>query len=734
MADFDDIKAKLKRHKLIPTIPNILKASQELGCWELTAEVESIWSTYQQMLQFMLNGIADPQAASIRRSICSSLETIVCKLERRQRIKDMGHEKYVSTAKAMKNITSFEFIVNQLEEIALLQQSIAEDDVMRDSVRKYTTENLSEQHETALQNLFNWTWTGDIWNNNDIDQANRIILSSNISSDDKAVFVSAITLSILEQYDALKLVFLLDCYLNDDHQLSQRALVGFVLAFHLNSVQAKEDTELQNRLIIYKDDSTFIKDFYATITQLQLSSTTDSVSSKMHNDILPILMQGHMQRMNKDNGINIKELTKNGENPEWIDESKFDKKVREMADLQLDGADVYFSTFAGMKSYSFFSVMPHWFYPFSMDNSLLPDISAILNGKVGKVLKLMLNGAPFCNSDKFSLCYTFKTLGSFAESAIETQISQQLSDAESLDDLIEDAEKTKIKKADIRRHYIFDLYRFFNSYPYHIQFTNPFKLIKEEPITPLSNSTLKALLADNTELMSQYADFLMRKEFYEAAICVFQSIINDTDTQDASILQKYGFCCQKTNRIAQAIDAYRLANELKPYSKWTLSHLATICMNEENYAEAAEYYKALLDIEPENIKYLQNIGKALVNSQQYEEATKHLYKANYLDEGSLATIIQLCWALLFSGQQDKASALINEHISNSTEPELYSIKVCQLLIEHKNREAYDTLVNEIDRTQYPQIIKKMKKFIAAGAIDETTAILLFDNAYLTQLN
>ena len=48
MADFDDIKAKLKRHKLIPTIPNILKASQELGCWELTAEVESIWSTYQQ--------------------------------------------------------------------------------------------------------------------------------------------------------------------------------------------------------------------------------------------------------------------------------------------------------------------------------------------------------------------------------------------------------------------------------------------------------------------------------------------------------------------------------------------------------------------------------------------------------------------------------------------------------------------------------------------------------------
>lgn len=734
MADFDDIKAKLKRHKLIPTIPNILKKSQELGCWELTAEVESIWSTYQQMLQFMLNGIADPQAASIRRSICSSLATIVCKLERRQRIKDMGHEKYVSTAKAMKNITSFEFIVNQLEEIALLQKSIAEDDVMRDSVRKYTTENLSEQHETALQNLFNWTWTGDIWNNNDIDQANRIIFSNNISSDDKAVFVSAITLSILEQYDALKLVFLLDCYLNDDHQLSQRALVGFVLAFHLNSVQAEEDTELQNRLIIYKDDSTFIKDYYATITQLQLSSTTDSVSSKMHNDILPILMQGHMQRMNKDNGINIKELTKNGENPEWIDESKLDKKVREMADLQLDGADVYFSTFAGMKSFSFFSVMPHWFYPFSMDNFLLPDISAILNGKVGKVLKLMLNGAPFCNSDKFSLCYTFKTLGSFAESAIETQISQQLSDAESLDDLIEDAEKTKIKKADIRRHYIFDLYRFFNSYPYHIQFTNPFKLIKEEPITPLSNSTLKALLADNTELMSQYADFLMRKEFYEAAISVFQSITNDTDTQDASILQKYGFCCQKTNRIAQAIDAYRLANELKPYSKWTLSHLATICMNEENYAEAAEYYKALLDIEPENIKYLQNIGKALVNSQQYEEATKHLYKANYLDEGSLTTIVQLCWALMLNGQQEKASALVDEHISNSNEPELYSIKVCQLLIEHKNREAYDTLVNEIDRTQYPQIIKKMKKFIAAGAIDETTAILLFDNAYLTQLN
>jgi len=733
MESFDNIKKDLKNHILIPTIQTILQKAQVLGCWELSEQVESIWTTYQQMLQFMLNGIEDPQAENIRKDICSNLETIVCKLERRQRLKDNGFEKYVSTVKSLNNIISFEFIVNQLEEIATLQKSIKEDGVMRDSVRKYTSDNLNEQHESALLNLFNWTWTGDIWNNNDLDQANRIIFSNSISSDDKAIFISAVTLSILEQYDPIKLVFLLDCSLNEDNKLSQRALVGFILAFHILYNEACEDEEINNRLTIYKDDRTFVNDYYATITQLQLSATTDSVSSKMHNDILPILMQGHMQRMKKDSGINIADFTKNGENPEWIDEAKLDKTMHEMANLQLDGADVYFSTFSGLKSNAFFSILPHWFYPFNINSPSLPDITALLNGNIGKVLKLMLNGSPFCDSDKYSLCYTFKSLGSMAESVIESQISQQLSETENLDVLVEDAQKAKKKKTDIRRHYIFDLYRFFHIYTYHNQFTNPFKVIKDQPITPFSNKALEILLGDDFEQMAQYADFLMRKEYYEDARNLFEKITRHPEQENANIYQKYGFCLQKTNNSDLAIKAYQAADELKPNSKWTLSHLAALYTTNKDYQSAIHCYTTLLDIEPENIKYLQNIGKVLIENRQYEEATKYLYKVNYLTEGSLKAIILLGWALLFSGEREKAYALIDDHLKNNKDNELSSIKACLLLLNHKNREARDLIVNEIDKSFYPDLRNYISKLVEAGEIEEISVTLLFDNAYLANV-
>ena len=86
-----------------------------------------------------------------------------------------------------------------------------------------------------------------------------------------------------------------------------------------------------------------------------------------------------------------------------------------------------------------------------------------------------------------------------------------------MDELAESAELQKPKKADIRRHYVFDLYRFYHLYPYKQQFTNPFALLKEHPITPFSNPWLEELLTTDKEEMAQYADFLMRKEFYQAA-------------------------------------------------------------------------------------------------------------------------------------------------------------------------------------------------------------------------
>ena len=49
-------------------------------------------------------------------------------------------------------------------------------------------------------------------------------------------------------------------------------------------------------------------------------------------------------------------------NPEWEKEMKrVEESIRELGELQLEGADTYLSAFAQLKSYPFFRQAAHWF-------------------------------------------------------------------------------------------------------------------------------------------------------------------------------------------------------------------------------------------------------------------------------------------------------------------------------------------------------------------------------------
>lgn len=62
----------------------------------------------------------------------------------------------------------------------------------------------------------------------------------------------------------------------------------------------------------------------------------------------------------------FEETDENDRNPDWeqaFEQSGLGDKIREMNDLQLEGADVYMSTFAQLKGYPFFREPHNWFYP-----------------------------------------------------------------------------------------------------------------------------------------------------------------------------------------------------------------------------------------------------------------------------------------------------------------------------------------------------------------------------------
>lgn len=66
-----------------------------------------------------------------------------------------------------------------------------------------------------------------------------------------------------------------------------------------------------------------------------------------------------------------------------------------MSELQLEGADVYMSTFAALKSYPFFREVQNWFYPFSKQHSSVLKALKKTGNKGNTVLDLILEAGIF---------------------------------------------------------------------------------------------------------------------------------------------------------------------------------------------------------------------------------------------------------------------------------------------------------------------------------------------------
>ena len=92
-------------------------------------------------------------------------------------------------------------------------------------------------------------------------------------------------------------------------------------------------------------------------------------------------------------------------NPKWekalMDDEGVSAKLREFGDMQMQGADVYMSTFSSMKGYSFFNEISNWFMPFDVKQS---DVARQM-ADMPDVLRFFAESTHICSSDKYSFFY-----------------------------------------------------------------------------------------------------------------------------------------------------------------------------------------------------------------------------------------------------------------------------------------------------------------------------------------
>ncbi len=650
--------------KIAESLELLRQRSDSLGNWDIKETLDSIEFSYCSMLDYMLQNYVSDTSANERRDIQRRLLSVNDQIDRLERLKLRKNDLY---SKVLSSVRSGNTLGSVLEELLSVHKK-SKDFIGGSEVRSgFSFGNMDRDNLECLRTeLFNIVWTSDLWSNADYENANRFIYCSDDDGFNQCVFVSAVTLSLLEYFDSRKVDILFDAYLSTFNDVRVRAIVGIVLVLREYDMRiSKRYPEIMTKLSALSNDERFVSDFYMVITQLQYSSVTDKVTTKMNSDILPTIMSGSGIRPDMSANELDDLIAKKGQNPEWTNFKKSqnaERKIDEMQKMSMEGADIHMSTFRHMKTYSFFNKVEHWFYPFKTNNNPIPEIDKLIKSSNGKIVRFLVDAPTFCDSDKYSFCLSLVGLNNYGGIGMSSDMEVHFREF-GLGDLM-DSDKgvsNEYSTMYVVRHYVFDLYRFFSLFKYSNQFLNPFEPLSGETKDEVFFMPIKlvtySFLANNPDKMYSFGDFLMRMEWYEDADKIFAYVENDIE-MTAEFYQKRGFCKEKTGDSLSAEEFYEKANILKPMSKWTLLHLAAIYKKSNRYKESVRCYTQLLSIEPDNKKVLYDLSYALFITGDYDKALEHLYKLYYMDECYMDVKEIIVKCLLRKNDVDKVAEML----------------------------------------------------------------------------
>ena len=622
----------------------------------LKDEVDQLRISYKLMLQYMSRGILDPQRDTILRHIVNSLYSIAdrCVIAdqentspavfyaRRRELKTQPFSNIIDEWK-----TSF-------NKHAMLL-SVPEEQQNRAAITQMAQE--CEQKETLM---FNKIWSTFPTTSDDAQAINTILGDDTTPCHAKGLFLSALFLGLTTLYDETKLAILAQAYSTcDEPEVQIRALIYTILTIYIYDKRVSRSDIVRSRLEAMTNRPTFAQDMATIQLLLARSRNTDNVMRKVREDLMPGIMSMSPDLMkkikDKNTPLDISELE---ENPEWqdmLENSGISKKFEEFSEMQLEGNDVFISTFSHLKSFPFFRTLSNWFLPYHPNHSLIDTVFGNRLRAVGQTIA----GAPLCNSDKYSFCLS---MGTIHESQRDMMLSHVQEQTRELDEMasseLPDAKKVRER---IANEHLQDLYRFFTLFSRRREFVAIFDRDMDFTSLPFLEDYTR-----NTSTISIIAEFYFKNGFYDDAIKYFTHERNYSESINPIVFQKIGFCYQNTGNMREALHHYRNYLLAHDNDVWTLKHMAACYRSLQRHDKALECYKKVDQLQPNSVATTLSIGNILLESGQANEALQHYYKADFLAGAKHRAWRPIAWCSFLAGNDERALSYYEKIINEDT--------------------------------------------------------------------
>lgn len=630
--------------------------------WNLRNRFEEMQIAYNYMLQYMQEGIADPG----RKSLYIKIQTQALEITDQARLLLLDsysdHLYHIYRKKQASESTH-----RDMDQIRHILESFNDDLAVSCLLTEQKQDEVLTRHEDTLKLLFLQTWTNSVWSSAEAEQAKTMLESELLLESDLCLFVSAVTVSLLECFDVRKLLWLMDAYQHSNTQIGQRGLIGMAFAFHRYSDRLHLYPAIENRIASVNEVKQLDKDLMLIQRQILLSQETEKIDKKMREEIIPEMIKNVSSIRNMKFGFEESDEEKDDRNPDWtsmLDEPKLGEKLREMNELQMEGADVNMSTFSALKSFPFFREIQNWFYPFDKKHSSIIKQSKEQNDQ-NDVLDTIIQSGLFCNNDKYSLFFIMQSFPKAQRDMVFSQLTEQQAEAFSDQAKWEELRKFNDRPTTVSNQYLHDLYRFYKLNQRRMEFTDIFK----EKIALYRVPLLKGMLY-HPDFLIHLAHYHLSKEHWNDAVELYQQVLTMKECPEATdeFYQRMGYALQKQGRRQEAIAAYLKADTIKPDNVWTNRHLATCYRLTGHFTEALIYYRRVELTAPDNKNIVFYMAHCLAELKQYDEALNYFFKLDFLENNSIKAWRGISWCSFVKGKHEQAAKYYEKIIERKPLP------------------------------------------------------------------
>ena len=629
------------------------------GGYQLLDEIHNLQTSYHYMLQYMEQGMDDPERDQLFKDLRVKALNLANQIEL-SLLDEVENTEYHRLRKRLRQHPLLQDMASLLsiletydDAISLYEQTLDEQKLIDDMLT----------HEAAIRDMFKLTWTNSRWTTADKNIAYKYLSSELLPPNDLSMLVSAVTLSLFLCFDIEKVHWLMEAFYHKDTQVRVRAQVGFLCVISLNSQYTSFYPSIQSRLSMMQEEIPhFASEMNATLMQLIWSQATERINKTMQEEIVPEVMKNIQKRTQHPTAEEIEEMEMN---PDWLfdQDPKLHNKMNKIAELQNEGGDINMVPFSRLKSFTFFNELQNWLYPFyTMHSEVIKTLGVHPEGKHKMEMNFLKLGM-FCDSDCYSMVMLMQQLppgsANGAFSGLPKEHMEEILNNGGMEEYTMRAQTA----TSIRRSYIQDLYRFLKLSPFKTEFTNIF----EQDLNLNENQLFKPIL-HRADFLRSIADLLFKLENYEKAAYEYHQLVQmQEDGND--IYQKLGFCHAFLKNYQEAINCYQRALLISPANKWTLRHLAMCYRHIEDAPHEESCYKELVEIAPDNLSYTYGLGRSLMEQEKYEEALPYFYKIDVMDENNIKAWRGIGWCSFILDKLEQAQKYYDK-LTTSSKPDI----------------------------------------------------------------